>query len=89
MNRSVRNTATALVLFVLSISGYGQSAGTIDVRELAPIAESFRQLAFWDATAAGDVWMTEGAASTWGRFISATLPDPAAAVSLCTLHRLG
>lgn len=82
MNRSVRNTATALVLFVLSISGYGQTAGTIDVRELAPIAESFRQLAFWDAIAAGDVWMTEEAAATWARFISTALPDQAAAVSL-------
>gem|GEM_PF-3591477 len=82
MNRSVRNTATVLVLFVLSISGYGQTAGTIDVRELAPIAESFRQLAFWDAVAAGDVWMTEEAAATWTRFIGTALPDQAAAVSL-------
>jgi len=33
MNRNVRNTATALVLFMLIISGYGQFAEAIDVRE--------------------------------------------------------
>ncbi|MFC2108683.1 hypothetical protein ACFLS5_04390 [Candidatus Bipolaricaulota bacterium] len=82
MNRNVRSTATALVLFMLIISGYGQFAEAIDVRELAPIAESFRQLAFWDAIAAGDVWMAEEAAATWARFISTALPDQAAAVSL-------
>jgi hypothetical protein len=70
------------VLFVLIASGYGRPAGAIDVRELAPIAESFRQLAFWDATAAGDVWMTEEAATTWESFVSAALPNQAAAVSL-------
>ena len=82
MNRNVRSTATALVLFMLIISGYGQFAEAIDVRELAPIAESFRQLAFWDAIAAGDVWMAEETAATWERFVSTALPDQAAAVSL-------
>jgi len=88
MNRSVRNTATALVLFVLSISGYGQSAGTIDVRELAPVAESFRQLAMWDAVAAGDLWMDEQATDTWERFISTALPNQAATISLFSYNIL-
>jgi hypothetical protein len=88
MNRSVRNTATALVLFVLSISGYGQSAGTIDVRELAPVAESFRQLAMWDAVAAGDLWMDEQAVDTWERFINTALPNQAATISLFSYNIL-
>jgi hypothetical protein len=36
----------------------------------------------WDATTAGDVWMTEQASNTWERFISAALPNQTAAISL-------
>ena len=73
-----------LAISALTVTGLGQSSTPLDVRELASITESFRQLAMWDAAAAGDVWMNEQSVETWTRFIDTALPNQTAMISLFT-----
>ncbi|MBE0635737.1 hypothetical protein IH601_07065 [Candidatus Bipolaricaulota bacterium] len=83
MSYTGRSTAAVLLVLVGIAIGYG-SAGAFDVQELAPITDSFCQLAMWDAAAAGEVWMSDQAAQTWNRFIDAALPNETAMISLFT-----
>lgn len=72
-------TTLLLLSWILASSG---TTRAVDVQELAPITESFCQLAMWDAQAAGEIWMGEQALQTWERFVEIALPDPTAMLSL-------
>lgn len=82
MRHAIQSAIVALMAVAWAMTGVGQVDRTIDVQELVPIAESFCQLAMWDAHAAGEVWMSEQALQTWEQFIGVALPNQIAMLAL-------
>ena len=74
--------AAMLLLSFLGLTGMAQASASVDVRELAPIADSFFQLAMWSAEDASRIWMEGEAAVAWTEFTRQVLTSQELAISL-------
>jgi len=71
-----------LLLSILGLSGMAQASASVDVRELAPIADSFFQLAIWSTEDAARIWMEGEASVAWTEFTRQVLTSQELAISL-------
>jgi len=71
-----------LLLSILGLSGMAQASASVDVRELAPIADSFFQLAIWSTEDAARIWMEGEATVAWTEFTRQVLTSQELAISL-------